>query len=710
MKQNININTDDKKNSPSILVATLGATWQVIPEIFAALDPDKCNLYKEHDTPECFHNIQQLSDTYSIDELWIITSQSKNTQKGIEQIQLWCSGLKKPVSLRVLIAAETDQVTSAKELDHIRELIFRSVLKATEIGNVICSLAGGRKTMSADLQRAASIFGTQGLLHIVAPEPLPDSLKCNDYIFWNRPLTPEDAKLLLPAWIGRYNRREILDTYWNNLPPIHSKRFPLSLSNTELNYFHTDSISLVDEVSERERDAQKLLGNYLAFLAESERHENWRHLYRLPPRLIEDLRTTSLDERFKPLIQAIPKAELHCHLGGIPDLDTQIKIGHAIWKGMTKQEQSYALETIYPLMQKKSIWDWNWPSTYIPRNLAPIDRSKISAALLVNVDRSDLELNLFDVTQPRVGLIHQTKGFSAYERPGELTGSAVLGHPLAIPCYIQAINDYVDNENIAYLELRGSPHKYSNAPIGWLKAFRDQLKDSDTRMFRFIWILDRRASNTKEIINEAMSAFADEALRNFIVGFDLAGDESQSSPHELASAFLPIFEACIPVTIHAGEGQTPENIWQAAYNLNADRIGHGLTLAEKPSLLTRFRNKGICLELCPTSNIEVIGFYDPLNSNTSSYSKYPLKSLWDQGISLTINTDNPGISNSGLSDEYLLASRLSGGISLWDTLAIIKQGYVHSMIDTALREVVLKRYDKEIFDIISNYKTTRKFE
>lgn len=96
-----------------------------------------------------------------------------------------------------------------------------------------------------------------------------------------------------------------------------------------------------------------------------------------------------------------------------------------------------------------------------------------------------------------------------------------------------------------------------------------------------------------------------------MLGLDLAGDEGTHNPADLASGFAPAFADCMPVTIHAGECEAAENIWQAAYHLHADRIGHGLTLAANPQLAARFRDRGICLTLCPSSNREVVGIFLP---------------------------------------------------------------------------------------------------
>ena len=154
----------------------------------------------------------------------------------------------------------------------------------------------------------------------------------------------------------------------------------------------------------------------------------------------------------------------------------------------------------------------------------------------------------------------------------------------------------------------------------------------------------------------------------------------------------------MPITIHAGEGESADNIWQAAYHLHADRIGHGLSLADNPSLAMRFRDRGICLELCPTSNLEVVGFHDPAQASaTTGLPKYPLRQFLDAGLPFTLCTDNPGISRTTLADEYLAAARMSANqISLWEALALIKQGFTHAFLSAGARETLLKAADRQI--------------
>jgi adenosine deaminase len=694
---------------PKILLATLGGSWQVIPEVVAVLAPSRCDLYNKHPDQRLLASLRYQSNIDDLDELWIITSDSLRTKEGIRLISEWNGLLKHPLRLRVFIAVGTGQVSSPFELGHLRELVFRTTLLASETGKVVCSLAGGRKTMSADLQRAASLFGASGLLHVVGPESIQEqqSLGSNSPAYWTHSLPVNLAALLMPAFVGRYTRRETLDTEWEDCPPVHAHRFPLlttgSLSvNNQIIYFTPDTQSLVDEAERREENAGQLLSNYLAQIASNEKHENWRHLYRLSPVDIDRLRNTRLNPAHRELIRRLPKAELHCHLGGIPDIEAQQAIGQAIWDDMTGEQRKAALLTVNPLLAEQS-WPWNWPDMYLDKRLQPVKRAEHAAAILAHASKLQLYQNLYDCTEPRVSLkFNHEHGFSAYERPGALTGSAVLGHPEALKGYSDVIRTYTKADSIVYLELRGSPQKYSDDPVSWLKGLRRVLPDDEFCTYRFIWILDRRQNNAADIVKLAASALSDPIVKNFLVGLDMAGDENAASPDKMATAFLPAFEQCLPLTIHAGEGESAANIWQAAYHLHADRIGHGLSLADSPELLQRFRNRGICLELCPTSNREVIGFYDPLYPITVQLPKYPLETLWRSGVALTINTDNPGISRTSLTEEFMTAARMIE-LNLWDALAIIKQAFVHAMSDAQCREALLKKCDKQTFEQICNW-------
>jgi adenosine deaminase len=692
----------------NILLCTLGASWAVIPEIFGWLAPDKLPLYAHHPDRVRLDEVRSARALQSPDELWICTTEGKKTVESLERLRVWWSLIGAPIPLRIWTAAGTDQLATQTECDHVRELTLRSVMAASERigsgGQLIVSLAGGRKTMSADLQWAGSVFGATAWLHVVGPEPLPAALFAAAPETFCQALPAEVAAGVTPLVAGTGQRSELLDIDIDGRR-IALAHFPLPLAAPHCAWqLPPDGPTLSHEIQRRERESGQLLGNFLSQIAETEHHENWRSLYRLPPAQIDLLRRTRLAPEHRETLLALPKADLHRHLGGCLSRTAQLNVGQAIADALTPAERREALDLVGPLLRQTAVWDWDWPRPLTAKG--PRMRAACTAMLLTEASPAQLELNVYAPGEARIALKKKhARGFSAYERPGELSGSAVLGHPAAVGPYAAALVAQSRAEGLLYTELRGSPHKYwPNDPASFVCALQQALQaagandsgDPLSPRFGFIWILDRRHPEQMQGTIEC-AITARERAPKFLLGLDLAGDEGTQSPQALAPYFIPAFRECMPITIHAGEGESADNIWQAAYHLHADRIGHGLSLAENPALTSRFRDRGICLELCPSSNREVVGFFDPEHAATADQPRYPLRRFIDAGLPLTLCTDNPGISQTTLADEYLVAARMSDdGITLWEALALIKQGFARAFLPADARETLLKQADRQI--------------
>lgn len=685
----------------NILLCTLGVSWAVIPEAYAFLAPERLPLYQNHPEQEKLLALKAQYGLAMPDEIWVCTTQG--TQTSLDALKSWLQQCPSSPTLRIWQAEHTQQLASQQECDNIRELIVRACLKAhhhAQGGQVILSLAGGRKTMSADLQWAGSLFGCQALLHVISADALPQDFRQAAPAIFTRPLSSDWAQLITPLVAGQTVRSDLLDINVDDAKPIHTQDYPLSLpAPQQIARFSDVAPRLSQEISRREKASSRLFGNYLLDISRHESHENWRSLYRLPPRRIDQLRQTLLTPADRDWLIKLPKADLHRHLGGCLGLPAQQTVAQAIWDSLTVSEKRQALQYCQSLLQSET-WDWKWP-TQLKKGI----RSHNTAAVLLHASAEQLHYNLWQITEPRIGLKNNhANGFAAYERPGELTGSALLSHPAAIRPYAQAIVEQTLAEGLAYVELRGSPQKYGN-PQDFLTRFHQALSDSLTSLptrqqpvFRFIIIADRRASQSKLQQTIQMAVSAKQQHPDFIAGLDLAGDEQTTQPEAIAHLFQPAFAECLPITIHAGEGEKADSIWQAAYHLHADRIGHGLSLNENDKLAQRFRDRSICLELCPSSNREVVGFYDPHFPPTKQYPGYPLLALWQKGLPLTLCTDNPGISRTTLADEYLAAARMTGNqLSQWEVLAMIKQGFVHSFLSGHHKEKLLKRIDAQLY-------------
>jgi adenosine deaminase len=129
-----------------------------------------------------------------------------------------------------------------------------------------------------------------------------------------------------------------------------------------------------------------------------------------------------------------------------------------------------------------------------------------------------------------------------------------------------------------------------------------------------------------------------------VVAFDLAGAEYNYPAKKHREAFYRVINANIAATIHAGEAYGPESIHQALHYCNANRIGHATRLFEDPDLMAYVNNFRIPLEICLTSNVQT--------KAVPSFEQHPLRLYYDEGLVVTLNTDNRLMSATTVTDEY----------------------------------------------------------
>ncbi|BCY19218.1 adenosine deaminase [Leptolinea sp. HRD-7] len=147
---------------------------------------------------------------------------------------------------------------------------------------------------------------------------------------------------------------------------------------------------------------------------------------------------------------------------------------------------------------------------------------------------------------------------------------------------------------------------------------------------------------------EASHQIAEWAIKNRnngITSLGLGGPEIGNPPELFASTFEIARKAGFPATPHAGETEGPASIWGALKTLNAVRIGHGVRCLEDPSLVSYLKEKQIPLEVCPSSNVCLHVVPD--------LTSHPLPRLMDEGLFVTINSDDPPMFNTNLTEEYL---------------------------------------------------------
>jgi aminodeoxyfutalosine deaminase len=137
-----------------------------------------------------------------------------------------------------------------------------------------------------------------------------------------------------------------------------------------------------------------------------------------------------------------------------------------------------------------------------------------------------------------------------------------------------------------------------------------------------------------------------------IVGIGLGGEEALYPPGAFAPAFQLASDSGLAAVPHAGEVVGPESVWDAIRSLAPARIRHGIRSVEDPALMTEIRDRGIVLDVCPTSNV--------LLKAVPSLDEHPLRQLVDFGIACTLNTDDPEMFDTDLTREHERAAAQFG--------------------------------------------------
>jgi adenosine deaminase len=145
----------------------------------------------------------------------------------------------------------------------------------------------------------------------------------------------------------------------------------------------------------------------------------------------------------------------------------------------------------------------------------------------------------------------------------------------------------------------------------------------------------------------ALARLAERYAGRGVVSFGLADDETKGQPEAFAAAFGVARAAGLVACPHAGEHGGPESVRGALDALGARRIQHGVRSAEDPELLRRLADSDVCLDVCPTSNVQL--------RVVPSLAAHPLRALLDAGVNVSLNADDPLFFGSGVLAEYELA-------------------------------------------------------
>jgi aminodeoxyfutalosine deaminase len=162
-----------------------------------------------------------------------------------------------------------------------------------------------------------------------------------------------------------------------------------------------------------------------------------------------------------------------------------------------------------------------------------------------------------------------------------------------------------------------------------------------------------------------VAEFAAERVGRDVVAFGIGGSEERGPANWFSEVFAFARQAGLHLTAHAGESMGPDSIW-AALELGAERIGHGIAATRDRGLMRHLGDRDIPLEICITSNL-VTGVVKRLED-------HPIRKLYEAGVPIVLNSDDPAMFGCTLTDEYRLVAR-AFGFSQGELRGIAENGF-----------------------------------
>jgi adenosine deaminase len=340
------------------------------------------------------------------------------------------------------------------------------------------------------------------------------------------------------------------------------------------------------------------------------------------------------------LLRALPKTDLHCHLDGSMRLTTILELAEQQGVKLPADTEDGLAKAIHMGEVCKSLEDY---------------------------------LVAFDVTLS----VLQTEQ-SLYRAAYELAMDSAA-------------------DNVRYLEVRYAPvlHQHKGLRLttivdSVLEGLRVAKRETGIRYGVILCGIRHMNPQTSIRLAELCVAYKNRG----VIGFDLAGAESNFPAKDHKEAFQLILRNNVNCTAHAGEAYGPESISQAIHFLGAHRIGHGTRLREDGDLLNYVNDHRIPIEVCLSSNVQT--------GAVSDIKSHPLKFYFDYGLRVTINTDNRLITDTTVTQEMWLAHK-ELGLSLEDLTTILVSGFKSAFLPFREKQDVLKQVNADVDRVVQQF-------
>ncbi|HOX59547.1 MAG TPA: adenosine deaminase [Candidatus Paceibacterota bacterium] len=286
---------------------------------------------------------------------------------------------------------------------------------------------------------------------------------------------------------------------------------------------------------------------------------------------------------------------------------------------------------------------------------------------------------------PHVKVYDQLKDLGAVLEAFRIAQYSIVS-PEAVERIADELFEDANAQNIKLLEVRFSPDwAFSGHRLDWDEALAGILRAKERAVTRFGMAVGLIAITSRSLGAGSCEKTVDWAVRwkGQVCGIDLADTETAHSIGEFVRPVLKAKEAGLNVTVHSGEDTPASAVLETIHAVNPDRIGHGTHVIHDPAAVELVKESGVTLEMCPWSNY--------LTNSVRRIEDHPLKQLFDRGVRVTINSDDPEVLDTNLNNEYRIAHEILG-LSLEDIAACNRCAVEASFIPQAEKQAVVQTY------------------
>jgi aminodeoxyfutalosine deaminase len=252
----------------------------------------------------------------------------------------------------------------------------------------------------------------------------------------------------------------------------------------------------------------------------------------------------------------------------------------------------------------------------------------------------------------------------------------------------------MQRQNVLYAEVTlsiGVMIRRNQDPAANFAALRDAAAQVPGVQLKYIFDAVRQwgAAPAMEVARIAVDLRSPD-----IIAYGIGGDELGLPTIDLRPVYEFVASQGMHRLIHAGEIGGPEIVRESIELLGAERIGHGIAVMRDERIMDFIAARNIPLEVCPTSNLRTGALARQMGRPTAGYEQHPLPSFFRRGLPVTLSSDDPGMFETTVSDEYRHMHRM--GFTPGELVRLAEASFLHSFLVPDEKRAMLARFHSGI--------------